>query len=85
MAAELPSDPDSLLTAAELARYLRVKATVFRQMMKAGSVLRPTIFAGRRPLWRVGDVRAWLQLGGVGWQNCSFPNDSAQKGAKGND
>jgi predicted DNA-binding transcriptional regulator AlpA len=51
---------DKLLTAKEVAAYLGVKGTGFREARRAGEIPEP-IYIGTSPRWRWGDLKEWTR------------------------
>ena len=62
---ELPTDPDTLLTQADLQRVLQCGDGVFREMWEGGELPEPTMYVGKRPRWRSEVIRCWIKIGGI--------------------
>jgi len=63
-----PPEPNSapdLMTAKDLADYLRVDPRTVQRMAAAGELPAPIPVSAKRSRWRRADIDAWLQAGGA--------------------
>ena len=62
---EEPKPAPDLMTAKDLAAYLRVDRRTVQRMAGAGELPAPIPVSARRSRWRRADIDAWLQAGGA--------------------
>ena len=62
---QVPEAPPELLTARDLASYLRVSPRTVQRMAAAGELPPPVPISPGRSRWRRGDIHEWLDRGGT--------------------